>query len=84
MNQVGNVFIKLISFKGKNLKRLLGNARQWSFVADEMRPEKKVLFIYDSDLEDKTNLEIIINILSKNAVVLNLDAGMDYILRQCS
>ena len=46
--------------------------------------EKKVLFIYDSDLEDKTNLEIIINILSKNAVVLNLDAGMDYILRQCS
>ena len=82
--QVGNVCIKMFSFKGKNLKRVIGNARQWSFVADEMRPEKKVLFIYDSDLEDKTNLEIIINILSKNAVVLNLDAGMDYILRQCS
>lgn len=82
--QVGNICIKMFSYKGKNLKRLVGNARQWSFIAEEIETPKKVLFIYDSDYEDKTNLEIIINILSKNATVLSLDAGMDYILKQCS
>lgn len=82
--QVGNVCIKLFSFKGKNLKRVIGSARQWSFVADEIDEQKKVLFIYDSDYEDMENLNIIIKILSKNAKVLKLDDGMDYILKQCS
>lgn len=82
--QVGNVCIKMFSFKGKNLKRVIGNARQWSFVADEIGEQKKVLFIYDSDYEDMINLDIIIKILSKNAKVLKLDDGMDYILKQCS
>ena len=82
--QVGNVCIKLFSFKGKNLKRVIGSARQWSFVADELGNQKKVLFIYDSDYEDMNNLEIIIKILSKNAKVLKLDDGMDYILKLCS
>ena len=82
--QVGNVCIKMFSFKGKNLKRVIGNARQWSFVADELRAQKKVLFIYDSDYEDMNNLNIIIKILSKNAKALKLDDGMDYILKQCS
>ena len=82
--QVGNVCIKMFSFKGKNLKRVIGNARQWSFVADEMKTQKKVLFIYDSDYEDVDNLNIIIRILSKHAKVMKLDAGMDYVLSQCS
>ena len=82
--QVGNVCIKMFSFKGKNLKRVIGSARQWSFVADELGAQKKVLFIYDSDYEDMGNLDIIIKILSKNAKVLKLDDGMDYILNQCS
>ena len=82
--QVGNVCIKMFSFKGKNLKRVIGNARQWSFVADELRAQKKVLFIYDSDYEDMNNLNIIIKKLSKNAKALKLDDGMDYILKQCS
>lgn len=43
-----------------------------------------MLFIYDSDYEDMNNLDIIIKILSKNAKVLKLDDGMDYILKQCS
>ena len=73
----------MFSFKGKNLKRLIGNARQWSFAADEIEEHKQVLFIYDSDYEDIDNLGVIINILSKNAKVLKLDAGMDYILSQC-
>jgi hypothetical protein len=81
---VGNVCIKMFSFKGKNLKRVIGSARQWSFVADELGTNKKVLFIYDSDYEDMSNLNIIIKILSKNAKVLKLDDGMDYILKQCS
>lgn len=82
--QVGNVCIKMFSFKGKNLKRVVGNARQWSFVAEEIKAHKKVLFIYDSDYEDMNNLNMIIKILSKNAEVMQLDAGMDYILKQCS
>lgn len=82
--QVGNVCIKLFSFKGKNLKRVIGNARQWAFAADEVGVSKKVLFIYDSDYEDASNLNIIIKILSKNAKVLKLDDGMDYILKQYS
>lgn len=82
--QVGDVCIKMFSFKGKNLKRVIGSARQWSFVADELGAQKKVLFIYDSDYEDMSNLNIIIRILSKNAKVLKLDDGMDYILKQCS
>ena len=82
--QVGNICIKMFSFKGKNLKRVIGSARQWSFVADEIGSQKKVLFIYDSDYEDMSNLEVIIKILSKNAKVLKLDDGMDYILKQCS
>ena len=82
--QVGNVCIKMFSFKGKNLKRVVGSARQWSFVADELGVQKEVLFIYDSDYEDMNNLNIIIKILSKNAKVLKLDDGMDYILKQCS
>jgi hypothetical protein len=82
--QVGNICIKMFSFKGKNLKRVIGSARQWSFVADELGTSKKVLFIYDSDYEDVNNLDIIIKILSKNAKVLKLDDGMDYVLKQCS
>ncbi|WP_455526027.1 DUF3037 domain-containing protein [Peptostreptococcus stomatis] len=82
--QVGNVCIKMFSLKGKNLKRVVGSARQWSFVAAELGAQKKVLFIYDSDYEDMSNLDIIIKILSKNAKVLKLDDGMDYILKQCS
>ena len=82
--QVGNVCIKMFSFKGKNLKRVIGSARQWSFIADELGNQKKVLFIYDSDYEDMRNLDIIIKMLSKNAKVLKLDDGMDYILEQCS
>lgn len=82
--QVGDICIKMFSFKGKNLRRVIGSARQWSFVADEIQGKKTVLFIYDSDYEDIVNLNIILKILSKNAKVLKLDDGMDYILQQCS
>ena len=74
----------MFSFKGKNLKRVVGSARQWSFIADELKDQKKILFIYDSDYEDMDNLDVIIRILSKNANVMKLDAGMDYVLSQCS
>lgn len=80
--QIGDICIKMFSFKGKNLRRIVGNARQWSFVADELGNRKKILFIYDTDYEDKDYLNIIINILSKNAMVLKLDDAMDYILKQ--
>lgn len=81
--QLDNLCIKHFSFKGKNLRRVISNARQWSFAAGEMAGVKKVLFIYDSDFEDRDNLKIIINILSKHAEVLQMDEGMDYILKSC-
>lgn len=82
--QLDNLCIKHFTFKGKNLRRVISNARQWSFAAGEIAGIKKVLFIYDSDFEDKENLKIIINILSKYAEVLTMDDGMDYILKLCS
>ena len=81
--QLDNLCIKHFSFKGKNLRRVISSARQWSFAAGEVEGVKKVLFIYDSDFEDKDNLKIIINILSKHAKVLQMDEGMDYILQSC-
>ena len=81
--QLENLCIKYFSFKGKNLRRLISHARQWSFAAGEMAGAKKVLFIYDSDFEDRDNLKIIINILSEHAKVLQIDEGMDYILKSC-
>lgn len=80
--QVNNLCIKLFSFKGKNLKRVIGNARQWAFAASEIQDGKKVLFLYDSDFEDKLNLQIILQILSTNATVLQMPDGMDYIIKQ--
>lgn len=81
--QLDKLCIKHFSFKGKNLRRIISNARQWSFAAGELEGIKKVLFIYDSDFEDRDNLKIIINILSKHAEVLQMDEGMDYILKSC-
>lgn len=82
---VGDLCIKILSFKDKDLKRLINNARQWSFIAEEISEKNKVLFIYDSDnTEDAMNLEIIKNILSKNAKVLKFDQGIDYILKECA
>lgn len=81
--QLDHLCIKHFSFKGKNLRRVISNARQWSFAAGELTGVKKVLFIYDSDFEDRENLRVIINILSKNAEVLSMDEGMDYILKSC-
>ena len=39
--EVNNLCIKYFSFKGKNLRRLIGSARQWAFAASEVSPEKK-------------------------------------------
>lgn len=82
--KVNDLCVKIFSFKGKNLKRLIGSARQWSFVANEMGNRDNVVFIYDSDFEDMQNLDTIIQILSRYAQVFKLDDGMDYILKQCS
>lgn len=82
--QLDNLCIKHFSFKGKNLRRVISSARQWSFAASEIKGVKKVLFIYDSDFEDRDNLKIIINILSKHANVFQIDDGIDYILKSCT
>ena len=79
--QLDQLCIKHFSYRGKNLKKLISNARQWSFAAGEMDGIKKVLFTYDSDFEDRENLKIIIKILSQNAKVLQMDDGVDYILQ---
>ncbi len=76
-------YIKFFNFKGKNLKRLVSNARQWAFAADELASKKNVLFVYDTDYMDKDNLDIILKILSKNAEVLKFTEGMNYIIENC-
>lgn len=78
--QFGNVCVKFFSLKEKNLRRIIGSARQWSFAADELSPEKTVLFIYDSDVSDVYNLNIILKILKRHAQVLEFAEGMEFIL----
>lgn len=81
--KIGTLFVKMFPFKDKNLRRMIGSARQWAFITSELSTSKEyVLFIYDQDSEDKYNQTIITTILSQNATVLAFDKAIDYILQK--
>lgn len=81
---IDNIGIKIFTFKDKNLKKIIPTAKQWSFTAGEMRDNLKIVFMYDNLTDDNIHLDIILNILKKNASVFQVQDGLDYVLKQIS
>lgn len=81
---IGDVAIKIFSFKEKDALKLIPTAKQWSFSAEELKDRYKVVFLYDDIAEDSQNLKIVIQILKKHADVFQIQDGLDYILRAIS
>ncbi len=79
-----NIGVKYFELKGKDLKRVIPSAKQWSFTAGEFRGDMKVVFLYNYDSSDDINFNIIINILKEHATVLPLNCGLEYILKKSS
>ena len=80
---IGNVAIKLFSFKEKNVTKLIPTAKQWAFSAEELKDRYKIVFLYDTD-DDSPPLKIVLQILKKHAAVYPLQEGLDYVLREIS
>lgn len=80
--QTDNYAIKIFSFKEKNLSRLISSAKTWSYNAMELRPYKKTIFLYDLDILNSNEFEIIMDILSEHAYkLLPLEEGLDFITK---
>lgn len=72
--------IKFFSFENRELKRLIRDAKAWSYSAEELRDSKKTIFLYDLDFSESQDFNAIINILKKNAeVVMPMQAGIEFI-----
>lgn len=80
---IGNVAIKLFSFKGKNAAKLIPYAKQWAFSAEELKKRYKIVFLYDDDNE-ASQFNIVLQILKNHAAVYQLQDGLDYILKVIS
>ena len=80
---IGDVAIKLFSFKEKDAVKLIPSAKQWAFSAEELKHRYKIVFLYDDD-NDSPQLKIVIQILKKHAAVYQLQEGLDYVLKAIS
>lgn len=75
--------IKLFTFEGKSLVHLISSAKTWAYNALSMRDKLKTVFIYDTQVFDDTNYDVIIDILSKYSYkTLDIQKGIDFILEQ--
>lgn len=81
---VGNVAIKIFSFKDKNAQKLIPTAKQWAFSAEEMKDKYKVVFFYDDASDESPQLKIVLNILKKHADVYQIQDGLDHVLKATS
>lgn len=80
---IGDVAIKVFSFKEKNATKLIPTAKQWAFSAEELKDQYKIIFLYDDD-DDSPQLRIVMQILKKHAKVYQLQDGLDYVLKAIS
>ena len=77
---IGEYGIKLFTFEGKNLARLINTAKTWSYTAREMKDRYKTVFIYAKENRNEY-YDSIIQILKENAQdIMPLDEGIDYLL----
>ncbi len=80
---IGDVAIKLFSFKEKDVAKIIPSAKQWAFTAQELKDQYKIVFLYDDDLESP-QFNIVMQILRKYANAFQLQDGLDYILNAVS
>ncbi len=80
---IGNVAVKLFSFKEKDVAKIIPSAKQWAFTAQELKKQYQIVFLYDDDFESP-HFNIVIQILKKYAKVFLLQDGLDYILKTVS
>ena len=80
---VGDIAIKLFSFKDKEAIKLIPSAKQWSFSAEELSGKYKIYFLYDCD-NSTPELQIVLKILRKHGNVYQLREGLDHILQAIS
>jgi hypothetical protein len=80
---IGDVAIKLFSFKEKDATKLIPSAKQWAFSAEELKDRYKIVFLYDDD-NDSPQLKIVFQILKQHANVYQLQDGLDYVLKSIS
>lgn len=76
---IGDIAIKLFSFKEKDTTKLLPSAKQWAFSAGELKERYQIVFLYD-EADDSQQLKIIMQILKKHAKVYQMQDGLDYLL----
>jgi hypothetical protein len=83
--KINNCAIKMFSFKEKDLNRMIAFAKHWSFNAHEMKKHYNTVFIYDHELKENPQFDIIIKILKENAsYVLPVEEGLEFITSTCS
>lgn len=80
---IGNVAIKLFSFKEKEAIKLIPAAKQWAFSAEELKDRYKIVFLFDDD-DDSPQLKIVLQILKKHAHVYEIHEGLDYVMKAIS
>jgi hypothetical protein len=80
---IGDVAIKLFSFKEKDATKLIPSAKQWAFSAEELKDRYKIVFLYDDD-NDSPQLKIVMQILKQHANVYQLQDGLDHVLKSIS
>lgn len=81
---VDNIAIKYLSFKDKNLKKVIPSVRNWAFTAYEMRKQYRTVFLYENDYESDKESEFntAIDILKVNAEAYDVRRGLEIVLEE--
>lgn len=80
---IGNYCFKIFTFKGKDkqISRLISNAKLWSYNAESLQNKFKIVFIYDIELANSREYNIVMDILKENAKdIISSDQFADYLL----
>ena len=76
--------IKIFSFKEKSPAKLISTAKVWSYNAEEVKDQYKVVYLYDDASDDSPQLKIIMQILKEHADIFQIQDGLDYVLKAIS
>lgn len=81
---IGNVAIKVFTFKEKSTVKLIPAAKQWAFSAEELKDRYKVVFLYDDDTDGTSDTKIVLQILKQHAEVYQIQDGLNRVLKAIS
>ena len=81
---IGNVAIKVFTFKEKSTIKLIPAAKQWAFSAEELKDRYKVIFLYDDDTDGTSDTKIVLQILKQHAEVYQIQDGLNHVLKAIS